>query len=350
MDAQITHLRQLTATFKENLTLCAKDASVDAVHDVRTGTRRLEALLDTILRSARPVSRANQPAASMRPGNPRPSPLEDAAERWLRLLKRIRRTAAPVRDLDVHRKLLEKLAGRPIKADIPAESPSQPSGDLIPQPDASQAPPAEQKLSADQRLAALIERQADDLDAWLKHTREDNARALVKNAGKWASKLDGHLASVEQALCSRLTRRASRPAAVVALEAFARLAAHMQQLDAGNLHDFRKGAKKARYMAEADGDEEHAGMVGKALKKLQDEIGDWHDWMVLAEEAERALGDHGLELTARIEQQRDEHFITAMKTTERMRGRLLGEWQAATVRRRPVHVRPRTRRPPSAAS
>ena len=124
----------------------------------------------------------------------------------------------------------------------------------------------------------------------------------------------------------------------------------MQQLDAGNLHDFRKGAKKARYMAEADGDEEHAGMVGKALKKLQDEIGDWHDWMVLAEEAERALGDHGLELTARIEQQRDEHFITAMKTTERMRGRLLGEWQAATVRRRPVHVRPRTRRPPSAAS
>ena len=37
--------------------------------------------------------------------------LQVAAERWLRLLKRIRRAAAPVRDLDVHRKLLETLTG-----------------------------------------------------------------------------------------------------------------------------------------------------------------------------------------------------------------------------------------------
>jgi CHAD domain-containing protein len=346
MDAQITHLRQLTATFKENLERCAKDASVDAVHDVRTGTRRLEAQLDTILRAARPIPRANQPTASTPPADPPPSPLEDTAERWLRLLKRIRRAAAPVRDLDVHRKLLEKLAGKRTETDTPAPAPSPTAGEPIPQLDANQTPPAEApaaELSIDEQLAALIERQADDLDAWLKHTREDNARALVKNAAKWAAKLDGHLASVEQALRSRRPRRALRPAAVVALEAFARLSAHMQQLDAGNLHDFRKGAKKARYMAEADRDEEHAGMVGKALKKLQDEIGDWHDWMVLAEESERALGDHGRELTARIEEQRDEHFITAMKTTERMRGRLMGEWQAATVHRRPsVRRRPST--------
>jgi CHAD domain-containing protein len=107
----------------------------------------------------------------------------------------------------------------------------------------------------------------------------------------------------------------------------------MQQLYVDNLHDFRKGAKKARYMAETGGDE-YAGSVGKALKKLQDEIGDWHDWLVLAEEAHRALGDQGAELIARIEHKREQHYSSAMKTAERMRGRLMGEWRASAPRPR----------------
>ena len=94
----------------------------------------------------------------------------------------------------------------------------------------------------------------------------------------------------------------------------------------------RKGAKKARYMAETAKGDEHAGAVGKALKKLQDEIGDWHDWLVLAEEAHRALGDHGVELVAHIKHARDKHYALALKTAERIRGRLMGEWQATRLR------------------
>src|ERR1700749_5021489 len=105
MDAQIDHLRQLTAKLKENLELCAKDATVDAVHDVRTGTRRVEAMLDTILRDTPPVVRKSGPPAVQNVGEELADPLPDAAGRWLRLLKKIRRAAAPVRDLDVHREL-----------------------------------------------------------------------------------------------------------------------------------------------------------------------------------------------------------------------------------------------------
>ena len=85
-------------------------------------------------------------------------------------------------------------------------------------------------------------------------------------------------------------------------------------------------------MAETASNDEHADAVGKALKRLQDEIGDWHDWLVLAEEAHRALGDHGVELIAHIEKERDRHYALALKIAERMRGRLMGEWRASAPR------------------
>jgi len=317
VNAELDRLRQLTAALKQNLELCAKEATIDAVHDIRTGTRRIEAMLDTILRE--------RVAPGLREGVPLKQHLQQddtakTAQRWMRLLKRIRRTAAPVRDLDVHRKLLEKL--KPKKAILPGERAVEPI-------DAPAMPPSP------------IEQQADNLDAWLKQTRDEQARPLMKAAPKWAPRVGTQLASLEEAMCrSPLRRRASRNAAVTALEAFARLASQMQQLDAGNLHDFRKGAKKARYMAESGGADEQAGAVGKALKRLQDEIGDWHDWLVLAEEAHEALGSHGVELTALIEKERDMHYALAMNITDRMRGRLMGEWQALGARP-PSRTRPR---------
>jgi len=126
-----------------------------------------------------------------------------------------------------------------------------------------------------------------------------------------------------------LRRRKAKPLALVALEGFARLATEMQALHAGNLHDFRKGAKKARYVAElaASADLE-AGRVGGTLKKLQDEIGDWHDWLVLAQEAHVALGDGATELIGLIEAERNRHFAAAMQMAAKLRGRLMGEWLA----------------------
>jgi CHAD domain-containing protein len=287
------HLRKLTDTLKANLGKCAHDPDVGAVHDTRTGTRRIEATLESAMREA-----------GLQAGGE--DELAKAVGAWERLLKTVRRAAAPVRDLDVQRKLLKTLvpvAEGEIK--IPVNEPER-----------------------------VMAGQVDKLDDAMKNEREANAATLRKNAAKWAAKFDGHYEAL--AVAKRPAGRKRKPdAARTALDAFARLADHMRQLDAGNLHDFRKGAKKARYMAEAGVDDERAEMVGKALKKLQDEIGDWHDWLMLAEEARKYLGADGAMLTAEIERIRDAHFELAMKVEAKMRGRLLGEGLAVQGTGRP---------------
>jgi CHAD domain-containing protein len=282
-------LRALVIALEETLAACANDPNVDAVHRTRTGTRRIEAQLDALVRSRQADGEGHDEFA-------------EAVRKFRRLLKKIRRTAAPARDLDVHRKLLEKLTaqgeGKP-----PAVTGESASGE----PDNREP--------------------VEKLDHWLKHGREHHALTLQKAAARWAGKLEQNLVLLEVSLPKIAGRRAP-DAARSALDAFAVLSTHMQRLDAANLHDFRKGAKKARYMAEAGGEHGNAAAIGKALKKLQDEIGDWHDWLTLAEEAHSALGKDGLELRARLEEQRDHHYAEAMRVSERMRGRLMGEWQS----------------------
>ena len=389
-DRQLEHLKVLTAHLQQNLALCAEpdarttpkaqtsktrisytgssnakedhalhrkpakgEPSVNAVHDVRTGTRRVEAILDaltTSLLTAHAASPAahSQSASQARSGNgakPKAdssqTALADAIERWQRLLRKIRRSAGAVRDLDVHRKILAGLLKDLDRQASPRNHAAGSSQELDPHhlhsdnlEHASPAPAPAPPLSA-------LHVQADNLDAWLRHSRHDASQPLMRGAHKWADRLESRLSALAEALAGPgRARRKSLNAATSALEAFARLSHEMEQLAAYNLHDFRKGAKKARYMAETGGDDEYAGAIGKALKKLQDEIGDWHDWLVLAEEAHRALGETGLELTARIEQERDRLYLNAMKTAERLRGRLMGEWYAASERSH----RPRTPR------
>lgn len=316
MSDDLGAIRRLGAALRENLAKCAHDPDVDPVHDTRTGTRRLQATLENILRDP--------------PEGAEGAPLRDSAEAMLRLLKRIRHAAGAVRDLDVHRKLLEKLMKRAVQPEREASAQDQPQPPPIPdQPDILERPEAGLR-------ATPVEQQADDLDTWLRHHRREVADELQSEAGALTAKFDKRLAELEAALSGRTKRRArKKPAGVVALESFARLATEMQLLDATNLHDFRKGAKKARYAAElaAQGDRE-AERIGSTLKKLQDEIGDWHDWLVLADEARAALGDPATELTGLLEAERERHFVAAMKTVAKLRGRLMGEWQA--VARRPA--------------
>ncbi|HEX3436399.1 MAG TPA: CHAD domain-containing protein [Pseudacidobacterium sp.] len=313
MDASLEHLRQLTATLRSNVEKCAANPDIDPVHDLRTGTRRVQAMVESMLRE-RGDDSLNEPAG-----------------RWLNMLKKLRRAAAAARDLDVHRKLLHKLVkisdqNKNIEAtsgNNGAGNVAQPSTDVV-------------ESTATTQPRTPIERQADDLDAWLRHARQHHAASLKKKTAKWLSRFDEEAAAFESAIAQATrTRRRPRSAAIVALDAFACLAHEMHQLDTGNLHDFRKGAKKARYIAESVAEDPHAQAVGKTLKKLQDDIGDWHDWLVLAEEARTALDDDGRDLITLLDAERDRHYALAMKTVDRLRGKLMGEWVAASnVRRR----------------
>src|ERR1700761_60713 len=112
--SQVEHLRQLTAKLKENLALCTApkdhEPTVDAVHDVRTGTRRIEAILDSMQTSMQRNSHSPSPQAESAA-----AALSDAIARWQRLLRKIRRSAGAVRDLDVHRHLLRDLLESSLK-------------------------------------------------------------------------------------------------------------------------------------------------------------------------------------------------------------------------------------------
>src|SRR5580698_489714 len=317
MSGEMESIRRLAGELRENLVKCAADPDVDAVHDTRTGTRRLQALLENLVREM-PAGEAGER-------------VRDAAKALMRQLKRIRRTAGTVRDLDVHRKLLEKLAAKALGEMDESEKEEPAAGNEPPRLgalDVLETPEAGLRMTP-------LHKHADDLDAWLKHQRAAHADQLRAQAADLVAKFDKRRANLEDAMEATPQRRRTKPPAALALDSFARLATEMQLLDAGNLHDFRKGAKKARYVAElAEQADAHAGAVGKSLKKLQDEIGDWHDWLVLADEAHAALGNGAAELTTLVEGEREQHFDAALKTASKLRGRLMGEWLAGSQRRR----------------
>jgi CHAD domain-containing protein len=315
MNGEREDIRKLASALRGNLAKCVSDPDVEAVHDTRTGTRRLQATIENLVRETAEGAGGDA--------------VRDTAKALTRQLKRIRRAAGAVRDLDVHRKLLEKLAESALAPkDSPGAASAQESAAKTPlQPDLLETPEARLHTGG-------IARQADDLDAWLKHQRGAQAERLRALAPDLLARFDKRRADLEAVLDKHPRRRRTKPPAVQALDNFARLATEMQLLDAANLHDFRKGAKKARYVAElAAQSDAQAGAVGKTLKKLQDEIGDWHDWLVLADEAHAAL-DHAeaAELIGKVETEREQHFIAAMKTAAKLRGRLMGEWLAAGQR------------------
>jgi CHAD domain-containing protein len=284
---RLAHLLPVADAFNAAVVQASEDADPEAVHRVRTGSRRLQALLEATLREAGTADHA----------------LERPARTWLRALKQVRRAAGAVRDLDVQRKLLENWTAK--------QAPKQ-----DPTPGSEASPPAEIK-------------QAEMLDAWLKSERKHLAHGMQKQI----KKRQQGLAEGQGALFTAITRvpsgrpRAVRTADTVALEEFVRAADAMPLLHAENLHDFRKATKKARYVAEAGGDGD--SRVAKALKEVQDAIGEWHDWLCLGEEAEAALGQDAPELTAAFRGEIERELAAAVKTTQSMRGRLLGEWMAA---------------------
>lgn len=283
-NSSIERLRKLVSALEASLARGARDPDVEAVHRTRTGTRRIEAQLDVLERGT-----ANaETGAGFAP----------AMKKMRKLLKRMRRAVAPARDLDVHRHLLRDLLE--LSDPVPSDTvPSDPVKD-----------------------------EAGKLDHWLKEGREQHARRLQRSAAKWSGRLEENFVRLAASMPQAAGRRRAPNAARTALGAFAMLSGKISTLDAGNLHDFRKGAKKARYIAEASGAEPRALAVVKALKKLQDAIGAWHDWLVLAEEAHTVLGDGGPQLIARLETERDRHYAEAVQVSEHMRERLMSEWQS----------------------
>ena len=62
------------------------------------------------------------------------------------------------------------------------------------------------------------------------------------------------------------------------------------RVDEEVLHSYRTVVKRARYAAEFAPKSEEATRLVAQLKRLQDALGNWHDWLILTQTAEQHLG------------------------------------------------------------
>jgi len=104
------------------------------------------------------------------------------------------------------------------------------------------------------------------------------------------------------------------------------------------LHRFRIAGKRARYMAELAGKDAAAIRLIALLNHVQDVIGDWHDWVQLADKAEKLFG--GVQ---------DSALVSALRNITRAKFRqavtTLTETRTALAGKKPVSVMPATREP-----
>src|SRR6185312_6819395 len=82
--------------------------------------------------------------------------------------------------------------------------------------------------------------------------------------------------------------------APLALNQYRAFVQRRAELSPENLHQYRLECKRFRYTAELGGDSPETNKLVDTWKKVQDSIGDWHDYLTLAEIAGETLGDSAL--------------------------------------------------------
>jgi len=164
----------------------------------------------------------------------------------LKLLSRIRKRAGKVRDLDVQVSTLRSLK-------IPQE-------------------PRRKTLL----LQNLIELRAEREKKLRKALTKEVARELRRRLKRAAKELSPDTL---------------RDPLVVAREMMARVAQPQGPPTEEMLHQYRMVAKRARYAAEFAAKSPEVDDFIAQLKRAQDALGDWHDWLVLTQSAAKRLGD-----------------------------------------------------------
>jgi CHAD domain-containing protein len=254
----------LSAAIKD----CSENPTEDAVHHVRTRCRRMEALVSSLL--------------STHSGN---ANLGAAGTAVLRKLKKIRREAGAVRDLDIHSLLLDSLHDK-----TPAQQPDKAAKKL------KKALKQERKRLATSMLK-IIEAHKGKL--------ETKATAFIKI-------FDGLPASEQQL-----------DTVALATARFLETSAAMPVLRAENLHEFRKQSKAARYVAELNPHFPASARLAEKLNRIQDAIGVWHDWDVMEQETADILDGKGKALRGQMDLMRKKTYREAITVARRTQRELL---------------------------
>ena len=271
--------------------LVAKNAAEKGpVHKLRTTTRRVEAQLVLL---------------EQLPGLPEHA--NEAAE-VDRLLRRVRRAAAAVRDLDVQTDMIA--ADTPDRVAVSIGS----RGDEV----------RKEAAKIIKKLAKKRIVEAEDLVATLRAESEPLAQALralqlklnpladaspsklhrpVK--GFTAQELSGRIQGAFAVRSARALHVPQGRDKDAALPNNTHALQRLQHLNEETLHELRKAAKQCRYMAESlpDGSPQ-AKKLAQRFEYLQEAGGHWHDWLMLEALSARVHGKKSA-LTQRYRNHRD---------------------------------------------
>lgn len=173
-------------------------------------------------------------------------------------------------------------------------------------------------------------------------------RTLAEERAKREKKL---AKSLDKQTVAEVRKRLKRTAASLELPrnadplVLARQKLSNLEVDPGNvtektLHQFRIAGKRARYVAELAGKDAEASRLLTLLNHMQDVIGEWHDWVQLADRAEKLFG--GVQ---------DSPLVSALRNITRAKFRqavtTLTETRASLAGKKPVSVMPANREPSS---
>ena len=230
-------LREMVTALEAAITLTIAEAKPKSVHKLRTTTRRIEAQLELLA------------LVPNLPDHAKP------AKKAKKLLKKLRRQAGRVRDLDVQRKL------------------------------AQDQPPR-------------LEKEARHLQKMFKRRRKDKADDLLDALDKYQPKLTRALEGLLDALSPAEAITLSAPQLIqLTLHWYRHNIPVIPPQDSDQLHAVRKSAKLARYMAESASPASKSAKSNAAIARLartfeslQQSGGDWHDWLTLSQIADREFG------------------------------------------------------------
>lgn len=236
-------LREQSTALDASILECLAKPTKRPVHKLRTSTRRIEAQLQLL------ATFPELPAHAKR------------TQKILGLLKKIRRAAGVVRDIDVQMDLIAETT--------PKKTGSQSANDV--RKDARQLR---------QDLKRWREKHADELVELL-NQQKTNLPLAFKDLFD-SLEAAGSFAITEADLTSRVRAWYSQniPESAPDLD------------DIEHLHDIRKQAKLARYLAEsAPESAARARRLASQFEDLQEAGGQWHDWLLLSEIARTNLGN-----------------------------------------------------------
>jgi CHAD domain-containing protein len=270
---------ELLVGLRDSVVSALRDFDAEGIHDARVATRRLAAALDLL-----------GPVLSVGP-----------RKKFGRVLKKLRGRLGPLRDLDVMIEHLKELA-EDSTSGVDSEETSQRAEAAV---SASSAPSPHAKAIA--WLVAYLEDQRTA--ARKKSTRKRTIPRIMESLSTWWT-LHDELAEADEAAQTLLansihlqldtfTEQAEDPAGAGGEKGAKSEKGVKGEEGAFARHDphaLRKTGKLLRYTLELADQTGHSLPEGalKAFKKLQDALGIWHDYAVLAEAAMRASMDQML--------------------------------------------------------